>query len=172
MPISKGSSRGRDSSVTDIPELIPVGVGVTGSSPPSDEENKKFGPPPTSPWRGSFSGLSGTSSLQRNFHSQYHSPKKVQHTSYTNLTANMSPSRKSISSSTNTLAPRMSVADISNVLGTSKFSARMSVADIPNVALGPGQVQPKGYKLTTARYGEIRLSLMKIKGNVEVEVYL
>lgn len=68
------------------------------------------------------------------------------------------------------LAPRMSVADISNALGSNKFSARMSVADIPNVALGPGQVQPKGYKLTAARYGEIRLSLMKIKGNVEVEV--
>lgn len=68
------------------------------------------------------------------------------------------------------LAPRMSVADISNALGSNKYSARMSVADIPNVALGPGQVQPKGYKLTAARYGEIRLSLMKIKGNVEVEV--
>lgn len=38
------------------------------------------------------------------------------------------------------------------------------------VVLGPGQVQPKGYRLTSERYGELKLGLSKVKGTVEVEV--
>lgn len=36
--------------------------------------------------------------------------------------------------------------------------------------LGPSQIHPKGYRLTTARYGELKMGFLKIKGNVEVEV--
>lgn len=42
----------------------------------------------------------------------------------------------------------------------------------PYVVLGPGQVQPKGYRLTSGRYGELKLGFFKIKGTVEVEVML
>lgn len=38
------------------------------------------------------------------------------------------------------------------------------------VVLGPGQIQPKGYRLTSERYGELKLGLSKVKGTVEVEV--
>lgn len=40
----------------------------------------------------------------------------------------------------------------------------------PFVVLGPGQIQPKGYRLTSGRYGELKLGFFKIKGTVEVEV--
>lgn len=40
----------------------------------------------------------------------------------------------------------------------------------PYVVLGPGQIQPKGYRLTSGRYGELKLGLLKIKGTIEVEV--
>ncbi|XP_026849483.1 regulating synaptic membrane exocytosis protein 2 isoform X3 [Drosophila persimilis] len=36
--------------------------------------------------------------------------------------------------------------------------------------LGPSQIHPKGYRLTTARYGELKMGFVKIKGNVEVEL--
>ncbi|KQS43199.1 regulating synaptic membrane exocytosis protein 1 [Drosophila erecta] len=36
--------------------------------------------------------------------------------------------------------------------------------------LGPSQIHPKGYRLTTARYGELKMGFLKIKGNVEVEL--
>lgn len=36
--------------------------------------------------------------------------------------------------------------------------------------LGPSQIHPKGYRLTTARHGELKMGFVKIKGNVEVEV--
>lgn len=40
----------------------------------------------------------------------------------------------------------------------------------PIVVLGPGQIQPKGYRLTTGRYGELKLGLFKTKLTIEVEV--
>lgn len=40
----------------------------------------------------------------------------------------------------------------------------------PSVILGPGQIHPKGYRLTSGRYGELKLGIIKIKGTVEVEV--
>lgn len=40
----------------------------------------------------------------------------------------------------------------------------------PYVTLGPGQIHPKGYRLTSGRYGELKLGLFKSKGIVEVEV--
>ncbi|XP_017843097.2 regulating synaptic membrane exocytosis protein 2 isoform X1 [Drosophila busckii] len=36
--------------------------------------------------------------------------------------------------------------------------------------LGPSQIHPKGYRLSTARYGELKMGFVKIKGNVEVEL--
>lgn len=39
-----------------------------------------------------------------------------------------------------------------------------------SVVLGPGQIQPKGYRLAVERYGELKLGLTKVKGVVEVEV--
>ncbi|EDW78735.2 uncharacterized protein Dwil_GK12542 [Drosophila willistoni] len=36
--------------------------------------------------------------------------------------------------------------------------------------LGPSQIHPKGYRLTMARYGELKMGFVKIKGNVEVEL--
>lgn len=40
----------------------------------------------------------------------------------------------------------------------------------PSVILGPGQIHPKGYRLTSGRYGELKLGIIKIKSTVEVEV--
>lgn len=40
----------------------------------------------------------------------------------------------------------------------------------PYVVLGPGQVQPRGYRLTSNRYGELKLGLLITKGMFEVEV--
>ncbi|XP_018795350.1 PREDICTED: regulating synaptic membrane exocytosis protein 1 [Bactrocera latifrons] len=36
--------------------------------------------------------------------------------------------------------------------------------------MGPGQIHPKGYRLTTVRHGELKMAFAKIKGTVEVEV--
>ncbi|XP_036346617.1 regulating synaptic membrane exocytosis protein 3-like, partial [Rhagoletis pomonella] len=36
--------------------------------------------------------------------------------------------------------------------------------------MGPGQIHPKGYRLTTVRHGELKMGFAKIKGVVEVEV--
>lgn len=41
---------------------------------------------------------------------------------------------------------------------------------VPEVQLGPGQIQPRGYRLTSGRYGEVRLGLLMTKGQLEVEV--
>jgi hypothetical protein len=41
---------------------------------------------------------------------------------------------------------------------------------LPEVTLGPGQIHPRGYRLTTGRYGEIKLGLLMTKGQLEVEV--
>lgn len=40
----------------------------------------------------------------------------------------------------------------------------------PHVILGPGQVQPKGYRLTSGRYGELRLRFFKFNNFVDIEV--
>lgn len=57
--------------------------------------------------------------------------------------------------------------------GSASMTTRYSIippGSEPPVLLGTGQVQPKGYRLTSERYGELRLSISKIKGVVEVEV--
>ncbi|XP_069967922.1 regulating synaptic membrane exocytosis protein 2 isoform X1 [Bactrocera oleae] len=36
--------------------------------------------------------------------------------------------------------------------------------------MGPGQIHPKGYRLTMVRHGELKMAFAKIKGTVEVEV--
>lgn len=57
--------------------------------------------------------------------------------------------------------------------GSASMTTRYSIIPPgcePQVQLGSGQVQPKGYRLTSERYGELRLSILKIKGVVEVEV--
>jgi hypothetical protein len=41
---------------------------------------------------------------------------------------------------------------------------------LPEVILGPGQIHPRGYRLTTGHYGEIKLGLLMTKGQLEVEV--
>jgi hypothetical protein len=41
---------------------------------------------------------------------------------------------------------------------------------LPEVTLGPGQIHPRGYRLTTGHYGEIKLGLLMTKGQLEVEV--
>lgn len=38
------------------------------------------------------------------------------------------------------------------------------------VTLGPGQIQPKGYRLSSMRYGELKLGFIMNKGMFEVEV--
>lgn len=38
------------------------------------------------------------------------------------------------------------------------------------VKLGPGQIQPKGYRLSSMRYGELKLGFIMNKGMFEVEV--
>lgn len=40
----------------------------------------------------------------------------------------------------------------------------------PSIVLGPGQVHPKGYRLTSGRYGELKLDFHMTKGMLEVEV--
>ncbi|XP_049809212.1 regulating synaptic membrane exocytosis protein 2-like [Schistocerca nitens] len=41
---------------------------------------------------------------------------------------------------------------------------------VVDLQLGPGQIQPRGYRLTSARYGEVYLGLLMTKGQLEVEV--
>ena len=41
---------------------------------------------------------------------------------------------------------------------------------LPEVILGPGQIHPRGYRLTSGHYGEIKLGLLMTKGQLEVEV--
>ncbi|XP_049861696.1 regulating synaptic membrane exocytosis protein 1-like [Schistocerca gregaria] len=41
---------------------------------------------------------------------------------------------------------------------------------VVDLQLGPGQMQPRGYRLTSARYGEVHLGLLMTKGQLEVEV--
>lgn len=56
-------------------------------------------------------------------------------------------------------------------LSTRNSTASLNVSAV-NVTLGPGQIHPKGYRLTTERYGELKLGLFKSKGVVEVEVII
>ncbi|XP_047111949.1 regulating synaptic membrane exocytosis protein 1-like [Schistocerca piceifrons] len=44
------------------------------------------------------------------------------------------------------------------------------VGSVVDLQLGPGQIQPRGYRLTSARYGEVYLGLLMTKGQLEVEV--
>ncbi|XP_055909308.1 regulating synaptic membrane exocytosis protein 1 isoform X1 [Eupeodes corollae] len=68
-------------------------------------------------------------------------------------------------------------SSVSNVnkIGPEKTSIMTSAAanisqSEPYLKLGPGQVHPKGYRLTSGRYGELKMGFLKIKGTVEVEV--
>lgn len=36
--------------------------------------------------------------------------------------------------------------------------------------LGPGQIQPRGYRLSAGRHGELKLGLLMTKGQLEVDV--
>jgi hypothetical protein len=47
---------------------------------------------------------------------------------------------------------------------------RDDVKLLPEVILGPGQIHPRGYRLTSGHYGEIKLGLLMTKGQLEVEV--
>lgn len=48
--------------------------------------------------------------------------------------------------------------------------SNLIISNQKNVILGPGQVQPKGYRLTSGRYGELKLGFIMTKGMLEVEV--
>lgn len=66
-------------------------------------------------------------------------------------------------------------SSVSNVnkIGPEKTSLLLSVVNSksePYLKLGPGQIHPKGYRLTSGRYGELKMGFLKIKGTVEVEV--
>ncbi|XP_069701298.1 regulating synaptic membrane exocytosis protein 1 [Periplaneta americana] len=57
--------------------------------------------------------------------------------------------------------------------GTAPTDAILDDDDVkllPEVTLGPGQIHPRGYRLTTGHYGEIKLGLLMTKGQLEVEV--
>ncbi|XP_068081190.1 regulating synaptic membrane exocytosis protein 2 [Anabrus simplex] len=41
---------------------------------------------------------------------------------------------------------------------------------LQEVQLGPGQIQPRGYRLSSGRHGEVYLGLLMTKGQLEVEV--
>lgn len=56
--------------------------------------------------------------------------------------------------------------------GSSNLSNNLIISNQKNVILGPGQVQPKGYRLTSGRYGELKLGFIMTKGMLEVEVYI
>ncbi|XP_037931754.1 regulating synaptic membrane exocytosis protein 2-like [Teleopsis dalmanni] len=59
---------------------------------------------------------------------------------------------------------------IGNISNMSAMSATTSMETNYGLKLGPGQIHPKGYRLTTVRHGELKMGFIKIKGNVEVEI--
>ena len=54
--------------------------------------------------------------------------------------------------------------------GSGNFAVSVKTSKEPFVVLGPGQVQPKGYRLTSGRYGELKMGFIVAKGVLEVEV--
>lgn len=86
----------------------------------------------------------------------------------------------------------MSHCDVRNSVGTSTSSRKDSVLEIPEctaveasppseevsplgsptreLKLGPGQIQPRGYRMSAGRHGELKLGLQMSKGQLEVDV--
>lgn len=86
----------------------------------------------------------------------------------------------------------MSHCDLRNSVGTSTSSRKDSVLEIPEctaveasppseevsplgsptreLKLGPGQIQPRGYRMSAGRHGELKLGLQMSKGQLEVDV--
>ncbi|KAH8251061.1 hypothetical protein KR026_008483, partial [Drosophila bipectinata] len=206
---------------------LPPGVGNTDTSPPSEDEDKRYRPR----WKGSGSQLPPQSPKQA-------LSRLKQAASVSNVAAQDSPTRQSQLLSTGQLQPRKSsmfqlgetpaptttttlqrkgsmyVAKVtetpplggtptrkgsiyqrsgaglgadSSTLAPDSPQRKQSVVktlsgSYVNVSaitggessyglkLGPSQIHPKGYRLTTARYGELKMGFVKIKGNVEVEL--
>lgn len=63
-----------------------------------------------------------------------------------------------------------SLSDSSSNLSTTVSSSLSGISTSYGLQLGPGQIHPKGYRLTTERHGELKMGFSKIKGTVEVEV--
>ncbi|XP_061402807.1 regulating synaptic membrane exocytosis protein 2, partial [Musca vetustissima] len=62
-----------------------------------------------------------------------------------------------------------SLSDSSSNLSTTVSSSLSATSTSYGLQLGPGQIHPKGYRLTTERHGELKMGFSKIKGCVEVE---
>ncbi|XP_061401174.1 regulating synaptic membrane exocytosis protein 4-like, partial [Musca vetustissima] len=63
-----------------------------------------------------------------------------------------------------------SLSDSSSNLSTTVSSSLSATSTSYGLQLGPGQIHPKGYRLTTERHGELKMGFSKIKGCVEVEL--
>ena len=70
----------------------------------------------------------------------------------------------------NRLRSASSASNVNKIKSTGQFVIKTVVE--PHVKLGSYQLQPKGYRLTSGRYGQLKLGLLKIKGTVELEVSL
>uniref|UniRef100_A0A1A9WD27 C2 domain-containing protein n=1 Tax=Glossina brevipalpis TaxID=37001 RepID=A0A1A9WD27_9MUSC len=98
------------------------------------------------------------------------SPDPIRKNSVMNLTAT--------SDSPNATRKSICHASAKNLSSLSDSSGSVSTASniITGIStdyglqLGPGQIHPKGYRLTSARHGELKMGFVKIKGTVEVEV--
>ncbi|XP_058981978.1 regulating synaptic membrane exocytosis protein 3 [Musca domestica] len=63
-----------------------------------------------------------------------------------------------------------SLSDSSSNLSTTVSSSLSATSTSYGLQLGPGQIHPKGYRLTMERHGELRMGFSKVKGYVEVEL--
>uniref|UniRef100_A0A1I8P2R3 Regulating synaptic membrane exocytosis protein 2 n=1 Tax=Stomoxys calcitrans TaxID=35570 RepID=A0A1I8P2R3_STOCA len=82
-----------------------------------------------------------------------------------------SMSRKSSVVPSNSSAKSFKIfSDSSSNLSTTVSSSLSGISTSYGLQLGPGQIHPKGYRLTTERHGELKMGFSKVKGTVEVEV--
>lgn len=62
------------------------------------------------------------------------------------------------------------LSDSSSNLSSTVSSSLSGISTSYGLQLGPGQIHPKGYRLSTERHGELKMGFSKVKGTVEVEV--
>lgn len=67
---------------------------------------------------------------------------------------------------------RGSVGNCSSSIHLPTNTAASSIKDTCTglTKLGPGQIHPKGYRLTPGRYGELKIGFLLAKGILEIEV--
>lgn len=165
-----GPSQIRKESVSNIPEL-PIGVSSSNTTAisPADHDELRY-----------VTNHSGN----KRMHLGSSNPN-INHTSITNEGVHISGLSVS-KTPTSTLGRKYSKRHSTVASMMSSFSGNTSISPIvvatttsnsttipmseKQVKLGPCQIQPKGYRLSCMRYGELKLGFIMNKGMFEVEV--